>query len=64
MFAVFVRENGTGAQIHTFSIKPDGTINKSWEHSVQVEAAAIGALHMMEMGQGYFVLAYNMVTPN
>jgi len=64
MFAVFVKDDDNSLQIHTFSIQPDGDINKSWEDSEQVEAAGGGSPHMMEMGEGYFVLAYTTADPN
>lgn len=64
VFAVFVKDNDNTLQIHTFSIQPNGNINKSWIDSEHVESVAGIHLHMMEMGAGYFVLAYVMAAPN
>lgn len=61
VFAVLVVESAADMQIHTFSIKANGDINKSWIDSEQVEASLIGHPQMVEMGGGYLLLAYIMV---
>ncbi|MBA7612232.1 hypothetical protein ES703_19468 [subsurface metagenome] len=64
VFAIFTIDADGPLKIYTFSINPDGTINKSWKDFEQVEAASLEHLHMTEMGGGYFVLAYTMADPN
>jgi len=63
VFAICTRDGVSPLKIYTFSINPDGTINKSWIDSEQVEASPSAHVEMTEMGGGYFVLAYNMVAP-
>lgn len=60
VYAVLLANSDGTTCIHTFSIKPDGTINKAWIDTEQVDAAASTVLHMMEMGGGYFLLAYTL----
>lgn len=64
VFVVFSMDADTSIHLRTFSINADGTINKAWLHEEQVEVAGTAHTHMMEMGQGYFVLAYTMAAPN
>jgi len=63
VFALFARDGDGTQNIHTFSINPDGTINKTWIDSENVGESIANHHHMMEMGRGYFVVAYRMEDP-
>ncbi|MBA7602926.1 hypothetical protein ES703_10022 [subsurface metagenome] len=63
VFAIFTRDLDNTGQIHTFSINPDGTINKTFIDDEQVDPLSYGQGHMTEMGAGYFVLADTMTGP-
>jgi len=58
VYAMFVKHTDNTGMIHTFSINSDGTINKSYLDSEQVELVLHTALEMKEMGGGYFILGY------
>lgn len=58
VYAMFVKHTDNTGQIHTFSINANGTINKSYIDSEQVEAILHTALEMKEMGAGYFICSY------
>lgn len=58
VFAIFAKDSDGTSRIRTFSINPDGSINKTWIDTEEVETASADATHMMEMGRGYFLLAY------
>lgn len=58
VYAIFIQQADLTGQIHTFSINPNGTINKSYLDSEKIETELVGYLEMIEMGQGYFLLGY------
>lgn len=58
VYALLFRDEDWTCNIHTFSINPDGTINKTWIDSEQVDPTSEGHFHMMEMGAGYFLLVH------
>jgi len=58
VYAMFVKHTDNTGKIHTFSINANGTINKSYIDTEQVELVLHTALEMKEMGGGYFILGY------
>lgn len=58
VFAMFIKHGDNSGNLHTFSINVDGTINKAYLDSEQVEATLVEGCQMVEMGSGYFVVAY------
>ncbi len=58
VYAMFVKHTDNTGKIHTFSINANGTINKSYIDTEQVELVLHTALEMTEMGAGYFLLGY------
>lgn len=62
VYAMFIKQTDNSGQIHTFSINVNGTINKSYLDSEQVEATLLTALEMTEMGAGFFILGYRATT--
>ena len=63
VFAVLSQDASLSVYLRTFSINPDGTINKTWIDEELVDTVGPSQLHIMEMEQGYFVLAYTFTGP-
>ncbi|MBA7496166.1 hypothetical protein ES702_06764 [subsurface metagenome] len=62
VYVMFVKHTDNTGMLHTFSINANGTINKSYLDSEQVEAVVHTALEMTEMGAGFFILGYRFDT--
>jgi len=62
VYAIFTNDNDNNVRIRTFSINPDGTINKSFIDTEVVGAAVDVGPYMVELGEGYFIVAYSPTT--
>jgi len=60
VYAIFTLDTDDHAWIRTFSIKVDGTINKSLIDSEDVDLAGDGVAYMLELFHGYFIVAHQV----
>jgi len=60
VYAIFTYDSDGEARIRTFSINLDGSINKSVIDTEIVDTAGGGVAYMLELSQGYFIVAYQV----